>query len=490
MNIATSTKKTIFASAAVLLLATASIGAIERFVPTQPAHAEVLPNGAPSAGFADLVERVMPSVISVEVEFQPATLDGDDHGPLAGEFMPNSPFRHFFEQFRGNKQFSPRRAPRGRGQGSGFIISEDGFAVTNNHVVKGAARVQIKMNDGKSYKADVIGTDPKTDLALLKIKSDTKFKAVKFAAGPARVGDWVVAVGNPFGLGGTVTTGVISAKGRNIGSGPYDDYLQIDASINRGNSGGPAFNLNGEVIGVNTAIFSPSGGSVGIGFAIPAGLTQSVVEDLKDDGAVTRGWLGVQIQAVTEDIAESLGLSEPKGAIVAEVTEGSPAEGGGIKTGDTIVKLDGKDVYNPRDLALKVSKIKPGSSTEVVVVRRGKERALELKIGTMPGTVAKLASKGAQPAAGDLLEDTGLRVAPAEDGDGVVVTRVERGSPAAEAGLKRGDVIVEVAGQPLENASDLETALHDVVKGDRSRALLLVKSGSRQRFVTLTPDRS
>lgn len=490
MKLATTTRKTLYASAAALLLATASIGAIERVVPSTPAFAETLPNGAPAAGFADLVDRVMPSVISVEVDFQPASFEDGDDSPLADQFPSDSPFRQFFEQFRGNKEFMPRRSPRSRGQGSGFIISEDGYAVTNNHVVNGAAQVQIKMHDGKAYKADVVGTDPKTDLALLKIKSDKPFRAVKFAPESARVGDWVVAVGNPFGLGGTVTTGVVSAKGRNIGAGPYDDYLQIDASINRGNSGGPAFNLKGEVIGVNTAIFSPSGGSVGIGFAIPAGLTQSVVDDLKDDGAVTRGWLGVQIQSVTEDIAESLGLKEAKGAIVAEVSEGSPAEGGGIKTGDTIVRIDGKDVYNPRDLALKVSKIQPGKDTEVIVVRRGKERTLELKIGAMPGSDSKVAAKSKGSAPGDMLKETGLRVAPSDDGEGLLVTGVKQGSAAAEVGLKRGDVILEAAGMPLEDASDLASVLQDVVKDGKSRALLLVKSGTRQRFVTLSPDNS
>ncbi len=488
MNISSSVKKTLAASSLALLVATASYSAVTQLVPASPAVAQTLSNGAPAAGFADLVEQVMPAVISVEVEFQPASFENEDV-PSMDQFPQSSPFRHFFEQFRSDRQHSPRRAPRGRGQGSGFIISEDGYAVTNNHVVDGAARVNIKLHDGKSYKARVVGTDSKTDLALLKIESDKRFQAAKFAKEPARVGDWVVAVGNPFGLGGTVTTGVVSAQGRNIGSGPYDDYLQIDASINRGNSGGPAFNLKGEVIGVNTAIFSPSGGSVGIGFAIPAALTQSVVDDLKDDGAVTRGWLGVQIQSVTEDIADSLGLAEARGAIVAEVTNGSPADLGGIKTGDTIIEVNGNKVDNPRDLALKVSKIKPGSNSEVTVLRRGKERKLKLEIGEMPSGKRQAALQRGN-ASGDTLGDLGLRLSANEDGEGVVVTGVKRDSAAAKAGLRRGDVIVEIANNLVEEPEDVAELLQSAAQDGKSRALLLVKSGERQRFVTLSTGKS
>ena len=261
------------------------------------------------------------------------------------------------------------------------------------------------------------------------------FTPVKFAGQQPRVGDWVVAVGNPFGLGGSVTTGIVSAQGRNIGSGPYDDYLQIDAPINKGNSGGPAFNLKGEVIGVNTAIFSPSGGSVGIGFAIPASITQQVVDDLKDDGTVTRGWLGIQIQPVTDDIADSLGLKKTAGALIAEVTEDSPAEDGGLETGDTILSVNGKEIADARDLAKNVAGIKPDTKAELVIVRDRKEKTIELKIGTMPADLGKVAGKNA-PEKTSALASMGLKLKASEDGEGVVVAAVKPSSPAAAKRLQ------------------------------------------------------
>jgi serine protease Do len=479
-------QKSVVTAAAAVFLASASIAAVQQFVPTTPASASVTTNTAPTAGFADLVEKVMPAVISVEVEFQPASFDGGIDGmPQMPDLPPDSPFRHFFEQFKGNKRFAPpQAAPRRQGQGSGFIISEDGFAVTNNHVVDGASQVSIRLNDGRRLTADVIGTDAKTDLALLKIKSNDTFTHVKFAEDKARVGDWVVAVGNPFGLGGTVTTGVVSAKGRNIGSGPYDDYLQIDASINRGNSGGPAFNLKGEVIGVNTAIFSPSGGSVGIGFAIPADLTQSVIDDLKDDGAVTRGWLGVQIQPISHEIAESIGLAKAKGAIVADVTEGSPAQEGGLKVGDTILMVNGAEVEDPRDLALKISRINPGDKAKVTVWRNGKEKQISLRIGSMPGQ-KQAAMKAGKTPTGSPLAQTGMKLADSEDGQGAVVVSVKPGSAAHKAGLRRGDVIKQAAGLKVEDADDVAEALQEAAEQGLSRTLMLVKSGNGQRFVAL-----
>ncbi|MGI9464504.1 MAG: Do family serine endopeptidase, partial [Aestuariivirgaceae bacterium] len=380
------TTKRVMALTFVGLLAATSLTAVTGFTPSAPANAQAVLNKAPAEGFADLVEKVMPSVFSVEVEFTPTNFEGG--APFPGpEMQEGSPFRFFFDQFQ-NRRGGERRAmprPRRQGQGSGFVISKDGYAVTNNHVVDGAEEVKIRFSDGTSHKARVIGTDRKTDLALLKIQSTETFKPVEFADQDPRVGDWVVAVGNPFGLGGSVTTGIVSARGRNLGAGPYDDFLQIDAPINKGNSGGPAFNLNGQVIGVNTAIVSPSGGSVGIGFAIPANITQQVVDDLKDDGSVTRGWLGVQIQPVTQDIAESLGLEKATGAIVVDVTSGSPAAAGKVETGDTILDLDGAEVKNARDLAKKVATIKPGSTAKMTVLRDGKRETVEITIGTMPG---------------------------------------------------------------------------------------------------------
>ena len=467
------------------LLAATSLTAINGFPTAQNANAQTVMNKAPAEGFADLVEQVMPSVFSVEVEFTPANFEG--MSPFGPEALPeNSPFRHFFEQFRGQRFGQGMPAPRRQGQGSGFVITKDGYAVTNNHVIDGAKEVRVKFSDGNSYMAEVIGTDRKTDLALLKIKSDKGFTPVKFASEAPRVGDWVIAVGNPFGLGGSVTTGIVSAQGRNIGSGPYDDYLQIDAPINKGNSGGPAFNLKGEVIGVNTAIFSPSGGSVGIGFAIPATITQEVVDDLKDDGSVTRGWLGVQIQPVNEDIAESLGLKKAEGAIVSDVTVGSPAEDGGLETGDTILEVNGKTVKNARDLAKKVAAIKPGSKAEMTIMRDAKRKTVDIKIGTMPKDPARMASRTGKA---DAMSSMGLRLKPAESGEGVAVVAVKPGSPAAEKRLQRGDIILEVAGVAVDDPQSFAAAIEQAAEDGTERVLLLVKSGKRQRFVALPTDR-
>jgi serine protease Do len=440
----------------------------------------------PSKGFADLVDRVMPAVVSVQVKFATASSEGGEGGMQRMiPNLPDGPWGDFFKQFPQFRQGMPDQGqprPEGMAQGSGFIISADGYAVTNNHVVKDADEVSVTMRDGTEYKAEVIGTDPKTDLALIKIKSDKKFDHVSFTRDEPRVGDWVMAVGNPFGLGGTVTTGIISARGRDIGAGPYDDFLQIDAAINRGNSGGPAFNLEGEVVGINTAIFSPSGGSVGIGFAIPASTAENVIASLKESGTVTRGWLGVQIQPVTEDIAESLGLKDAKGAIVAAVTEESPALAAGIQQGDTILKVDGKDVSDSRDLARKVAQIKPGQSVPVTLVRDGKTMDLSVKIGAMPAEQNMAAAKGGEAEEGQSLADLGLKVAPAQDGAGVTVVEVTPDSPAAERGLKAGDTILEVAGTEVHQPSDIRKALKD---NDRKRVLMLVKSAEGQRFIAL-----
>jgi serine protease Do len=475
--------------AAGLLGATAMV-AVTTVVPVTPATAQnqiQVPAIDPSKGFADLVERVMPAVVSVQVKFANASAEGEQGGERQ---MPNG-FEEFFKQFPQFRNGIPGMPGQGEGQrpeggmaqGSGFIITADGYAVTNNHVVKDANEVSVTMNDGTELKAEVIGTDPKTDLALIKIDSDKKFDFVSFTNDTPRVGDWVMAVGNPFGLGGTVTTGIISASGRVIGAGPYDDFLQIDAAINRGNSGGPAFNLEGEVVGINTAIFSPSGGSVGIGFAIPASTAENVIASLKETGTVTRGWLGVRIQPVTEDIAESLGLAAAKGAIVSDVTEDSPALAAGISQGDTILKVGGKEISDSRDLSRKVAELKPGQSVPVTVVRDGKTMDIDVKIGAMPDE-PKMAS--AQPGKGKdeslSLADFGLKVAPAQDGAGVTVTEVEPGSPADERGLKAGDVILEVAGTEVHQPSDIRAALKD---NKRSRVLMLVKTGDGQRFLAL-----
>ncbi|MCA3561469.1 MAG: Do family serine endopeptidase [Aestuariivirga sp.] len=486
---------TLGAFAAGLMAATALVGAVSVLPATQAVAQNQLQAAAidPSKGFADLVDRVMPAVVSVQVKYATVAATGEDQAQ-GGRQMPNG-MEDFFKQFpqfrnmpgmgQGDQGDEDSHPNGGMAMGSGFIISADGYAVTNNHVVKDADQVSVTMKDGAEYKAEVIGTDAKTDLALIKIDAkDKKFDYVSFTKDEPRVGDWVMAVGNPFGLGGTVTTGIVSALGRDIGSGPYDNFMQIDAAINRGNSGGPAFNLEGEVVGINTAIFSPSGGSVGIGFAIPASTAQNVIESLKENGKVTRGWLGVQIQPVTEDIAESLGLKDAKGAIVADVTEDSPALAAGVKQGDTILKIDGKDVSDSRDLSRKVAGIKPGDSVPLTVVRDGKTIDLDVKIGTMPDD-KKMASKDAGKDEGDKsvsLADLGLRVAPAEDGPGVTVTDVAKGSAAAGMGLKAGDTILEVAGQEVHAPSDVRAALK---ANDKKKVLILVKTGEGQRFIAL-----
>ena len=317
---------------------------------------------AQPTGFADIVERVKPSVISVRVNIgeklakdDSANKNDDNDSP----FQPGSPMERFFKRFGGPDGMPPgmRGGPRGgnrgqvTGQGSGFFISPDGYAVTNNHVVDGADKVEVTTDDGKVYKAKVIGTDPRTDVALIKVEGGSNFPFAKLSDSKPRIGDWVLAVGNPFGLGGTVTAGIVSASGRDIGNGPYDDFIQIDAPVNKGNSGGPAFNTEGEVMGVNTAIYSPSGGSVGIAFSIPASTVKTVIAQLKDKGTVSRGWIGVQIQPVTADIADSLGLKKAEGALVAEPQANGPAAKAGIESGDVITAVNGETVKDARELA-------------------------------------------------------------------------------------------------------------------------------------------
>lgn len=331
--------------------------------------------------FADMVDRVKPAVVSVRVK---QTIDAADDGQGSLDDLPPG-LRRFFEQQAPRGAAPSRPQPRqGMSQGSGFFISQDGYVVTNNHVVDKASEVQLVTDDGKTLNAKVIGTDPRTDLALLKVTESGSFPFVQLAAGKPRIGDWVLAVGNPFGLGGTVTAGIVSAQGRDIGSGPYDDFLQIDAAVNRGNSGGPTFNQKGEVVGVNTAIYSPSGGNVGIAFAVPASTVEQVVAALKKDGTVSRGFIGVQIQPVTPEIAEAAGLKEPHGALVAAAERNGPAAKAGIKRGDTILSVDGVAIKDARELSRKIASYAPGSKVKLSVWRDGKERDLSFEVGKQP----------------------------------------------------------------------------------------------------------
>ena len=451
-------------------------------------------------GFADIVERVSPAVVSVRVSAKVAPVNERGPGfsfnfPGFDDLPRDHPLNRFFREFRGeqspqyDRRFGERQRPdraRPVSQGSGFFISEDGYLVTNNHVVDGGAEFIVVMDDGTELSATLVGTHPRTDLAVLKVEEERKFTYVAFAEnGQVRVGDWVVAVGNPFGLGGTVTAGIVSARGRDIGAGPYDDFIQIDAAVNRGNSGGPAFNLNGEVVGVNTAIFSPSGGNVGIAFAIPATTARDVVKRLIETGAVERGWLGVQIQPVTRDIAESLGLEGARGALISEAQAGGPARDAGIRAGDVITKVDGKDISSPRDLARLIGGMDPGTDVEVTLWRSGSTETLKVKLGELPGAEQVAASVTPDAPAADVLGSFGLTVTPAEDGNGLVVTAVDPDGDAAERGIQAGDVIVAVNSREVKSAADMQKAVGEATSSGRKAVLLQVMRDDTNRFVAL-----
>lgn len=441
-------------------------------------------------GFSDLVAKVKPAVISVRVR-----VDETSNAPDMGSdqetmppFLQGSPFQKFFRQY-GSPDSRMERHQIITGVGSGFFISSDGYAVTNNHVVDNAKSVQVTTDDGSTYTAKVIGTDQKTDLALIKVDGKSDFTYVNFEDSAPRVGDWVVAVGNPFGLGGTVTAGIISAKGRNIGFNAYDDYIQIDAPINKGNSGGPAFDMNGNVIGINTAIYSPSGGSVGIGFDIPAQTAKMVVAQLKDKGVVTRGWLGVQVQPVTKGIADSLGLKKAEGAMVDEPQDGSPAAAAGIKSGDVISALNGALIKDSRDLAQKVATLAPGSSVKMDIVREGQSKTVTVTLGEVPDQ-RQANADDRQSRQENGAPHLGLTLAPADNvagsgGKGVVVTGVDPEGLAAEHGFQSGDVILAVGGKTVGNPGDVRRALSEAKAQGKHDALIRVKTADAMRFIAV-----
>jgi serine protease Do len=487
-------------------------------------HAAVPTLGAPAyaaelvqqPGFADLVAKVKPAVIAVRVKMDASQRQtssnenrqnrGDNNRQNRGQnganpFQPGSPLDRFFRDFgfngnnnNNNRQFGfngqgDQTPPRMvTGLGSGFFITADGYAVTNNHVVDHAMSVQVTTDDGKIYNAKVIGTDPTTDIALIKVDGRTDFPHVSFAERAPRIGDWVVAVGNPFGLGGTVTAGIVSASSRDIGSGPYD-YIQIDAPINKGNSGGPTFDLEGNVIGVNTAIFSPSGGSVGIGFDVPADTAKMVVAQIRDKGHVTRGYMGVQIQTITPEIADSLGLKEARGALVAEPTPNSPAAKAGVLAGDIITKINGTEVKDSRDVARKVGMMAPGSSVKFDLMRNGEAKSITLTLAEMPNQ--QQAKAGEEPADQNPgVPHLGLSLAPAAQvagsGDkGLVVTGVEPEGPAADRGMRTGDVILDVGGKPVASVADVRSALVAAKSAGKHDVLMRVKTADATRFVAL-----
>jgi len=441
-------------------------------------------------GFADIVEKVKPAVISVRVKVD----SGSQTDGIASNEVPPG-LREFFRRFgMPDLPNGPEGMPRGHGrnvitgQGSGFFISADGYAVTNNHVVEKAESVQVTTDDGKIHTAKVIGTDPRTDLALIKVQ-DGPFPYVKLSDKSPRIGDWVLAVGNPFGLGGTVTAGIVSARGRDIGASAYDDFIQIDAPVNKGNSGGPTFDTDGNVIGVNTAIFSPSGGSVGIAFAIPAETVDSVISQLKTHGSVTRGWIGVQIQPVTQDIADSLGLKKAEGALVAEPQANSPAAKAGIEAGDVIIAVDGKEIKDARDLAKRVGGMAPKTSVKLTVLHRGAEKTITLTLGELPNTKEARASSEDGDGNADMGK-LGLTLAPANrvagaGAEGVAVTGVDSNGVAADHGFSTGDVILEIAGKSVSTPADVRDVIANARTQGKRSVLVRVKKGDNTRFVAL-----
>ena len=444
------------------------------------------------ASFADTVERVRGAVVSVKVKVTEPTLASNEEDG-APKMQPGDPLERFFRRFGEGQNGMPGtpgqrpRGPRtGQAQGSGFIISADGFVVTNNHVVENATEVALTLDDGRSVAATIIGTDKKSDLALLKIKDAGNWPFVSFAPKSPRVGEWVVAIGNPFGLGGTVTAGIVSARGRDIGSGPYDDFLQIDAPVNRGNSGGPTFNGAGEVVGVNTAIYSPSGGSVGIGFAIPAEVAKTVVASLKDNGSVSRGWLGVQIPPVTPEIADSLGLKSQKGALIAEAQANTPAAAAGLRSGDVIVSVNGEKIDAPRDLSRRVAALGPDKKAEIVYLRDGAEKTVSVKLGALPAEKRADAGPATRSEPAGALQGFGLTLAPSNNGrEGVVIAEVDPDGAAAQKGLRKGDVILDAGGKSVSRPADVRAAIDAAKKDGRKSVLLRVKSAEGVRFVAL-----
>lgn len=445
--------------------------------------------------FANVVDAVSPAVVSVRVEAKLQRVNAK------GEFNQNHNFgdkRDFFRKFFDDQNqrmgggFGLRRGreagrtdrPRrfGQSQGSGFFVSSDGYIVTNNHVVDGGTKFTVLTNDGTELEATLVGVDAKTDLAVLKVSAEKEFTYVEFNETPARVGDWVVAVGNPFGLGGTVTAGIVSANGREIAKHQYDDFIQIDAAVNKGNSGGPTFNLNGKVIGVNTAIFSPSGGNVGIAFAVPAKTVKTIVGDLIDNGQVVRGWLGVRIQSVGKDIAASLGLKNTKGAIVADPQADSPAEKAGIHSGDIITAVDGEAIIGSKELARIISSFDPNSDVKISIWRDGKSMDLNVILGTLasPKTTAP-ETKTTLTKLGKL----GMELKDVPDGAGVLIAELDPQGSAALKGLKEGDVITSVNGSDVTRPKDVLTMVEKANKLGRRAALFLVKRGDISTFVAI-----
>jgi serine protease Do len=450
--------------------------------------------------FADLAEKLVPSVVNVSTSQAIA----EKASPDAPQLPPGSPFEEFFRDFFGERggRGGNTPAPRTQSLGSGFIIDQSGLVVTNNHVVADADEITVTLQDDTMLKAEIVGRDAVTDLALLKVETKQKLGAVSWGdSNKTRVGDWVLAIGNPFGLGGTVTSGIVSARARDIHAGPYDDFLQTDASINRGNSGGPMFNLAGEVIGINTAIFSPSGGSIGIGFAIPSGLARPIIEQLRATGRVDRGWIGVRIQPVTDEIAESLGLDKPKGALVTDVDPNGPAGKAKLQSGDLILSFDGKPVDRTRQLPRMVADTPADKTVKLTLWRDGKETPVELKVGLLKpellAAAAKPEKEKATPPTVDALGLSLARITPelrrdlelADDAKGVVVIDVDEDAPAAQRGIHPGDVVTAVGKEPVTQPEQIVEKVEAARKAGRKSILLRIEREGSGQYLAVPLDK-
>ena len=475
-------KKTLMALIMAAALVAAGYGlspAIKGDGTPAPEADKVLSTPMVPANFSDLAEKVRPGVVNIQV------VKTVKNAGFGGPFPFRTPFGDFFGPF---SEQNPQRSPEQQGVGSGFVISADGYILTNNHVIDDATQIKVKLADGKEYDAKVVGRDPKTDLALLKAEGVSGLHALQLGDSDSlRVGNWVVAVGSPFGLEQTVTAGIVSAKGRVIGSGPYDNFIQTDASINPGNSGGPLLNMAGEVVGINTAIFSQSGGNVGIGFAIPVNMAKEIAPQLKEKGHVTRGWLGVGIQKVTPELAKSFGLKDEKGALVSQVVKGGPADKAGIETGDVIVAFDGKEILDANELPRMVASVPVGNTVPVKALRAGKAMDREVKIAEMEekeqvasATTRKPLGMSVQNITPEIAKGLGLK-----SETGVLVARVTPGSPAAKADIRSGDVIQQVNKNPVRDVEDFRQKIETAK--DQETILLLIQRGESNLFAALTP---
>ena len=458
----------------------------------QPAAQVTVPETNPALGFADLVEAVKPAVVSIIVEGRdaPSRNFGNEFDPRFPDLPEDNPLRKFFEQFGGPPSGGERdRGDRPQGRkfvaaGSGFAISADGYVVTNNHVVRNATQVTVVLDNGDEHDATVVGTDERTDLAVIKLEGVTDMPFVSFADESPRVGDWVVAVGNPFGFGGSVTAGIVSALGRDVRGSAYGDFLQIDAAINTGNSGGPAFNLDGEVVGVNSEIYTPNGGNVGIAFAIPASTVEQVTSQLIESGVVTRGFLGVSIQDVTRDIADSVGLDEARGALVTQLTDDAPGAKAGLKSGDIILAVDGTKIEDAISLSRTIASKAPGTTVELTVWRDQAETRVSATLGELDDEQPNQPDQPDEPGT-PTPSSVGITLVPNADGEGLLIQDVDEDSVAADKGFSVGDAILEVDNKPVSSAREFEDAIQGVKDSGRGTALIKAERNGVVRFIGL-----